>query len=382
MSEYQYYEFAAIDRSLSQAEMAHLRAVSTRAMITPASFVNHYQWGNLKANPSDWMRRYFDAFVYSANWCSCQLALRIPLTTFRKAELEPYESACTLSIDESQTHWIFNWHLNESLDDTRFAIDDGSGWMIRLVPLREELLRGDLRPLYLGWLAGAVEEDDTVLEPEVPPGLADLSPAQQALMEFLEINPDLLAAAAIGSADVSSAGANEHRHVNAWLETCSDADMKAVFKQIATGKGREAERWVHSHYNAWLHTQRPTLPSNAPRRTVAELYVLAEAAAVQRQEREAQAAKERAAEQQRLREAHLRQIMAEARTHWEAADAHARRGGASGYDQARTIIGELADGYALTSSHAAFERDLQQFLTPHSKRRALVRRLAEAGLCK
>ena len=63
MSEYQYYEFAAIDRPLTRAEMAELRAVSTRAVIRPSGFVNHYEWGDLKADPADWMRRYFDAFI-------------------------------------------------------------------------------------------------------------------------------------------------------------------------------------------------------------------------------------------------------------------------------------------------------------------------------
>lgn len=66
MSEYQYYEFSAIDRLLSQAEMAELRAVSSRAQISPSGFVNHYEWGDLKADPADWMRRHFDAFVYTS----------------------------------------------------------------------------------------------------------------------------------------------------------------------------------------------------------------------------------------------------------------------------------------------------------------------------
>lgn len=90
MSEYQYYEFAAIDQPLTRAEMEELRAVSTRAKITPTGFVNHYEWGDLKADPADWMRRYFDAFVHTANWCSCRLALRVPLAIFSKAELKPY----------------------------------------------------------------------------------------------------------------------------------------------------------------------------------------------------------------------------------------------------------------------------------------------------
>lgn len=232
MSEYQYYEFAAIDRPLSQAEMARLRAVSTRGIITPVSFVNHYEWGDLKANPGDWMRRYFDAFVYSANWCSCQLALRVPKATFRKADIEPYESDYTLTIDGSRGHWIFNWNLDESQDYDRFAVDDGSGWMSRLAPLREELLRGDLRPLYLGWLAGVAAMGEMTQEPEVPPGLADLSPAQRALVEFLEVDSDLLAAAAAGSAACSS-NTDENQHVDTWLETWSNGDMKAVLKHIA-----------------------------------------------------------------------------------------------------------------------------------------------------
>jgi hypothetical protein len=35
MSEYQYYEFQAVDRSLTDKEMSDLRAFSTRADITP-----------------------------------------------------------------------------------------------------------------------------------------------------------------------------------------------------------------------------------------------------------------------------------------------------------------------------------------------------------
>jgi hypothetical protein len=40
MSEFQYYEFRALDRCLTSREMRELRAISTRAEITPTSFVN------------------------------------------------------------------------------------------------------------------------------------------------------------------------------------------------------------------------------------------------------------------------------------------------------------------------------------------------------
>jgi len=43
--------------------MTQLRKVSTRGQISASGFVNHYEWGGLKADPAEWMRRYFDALV-------------------------------------------------------------------------------------------------------------------------------------------------------------------------------------------------------------------------------------------------------------------------------------------------------------------------------
>ena len=41
MSEYQYYEFLAIDRPLSEQEQAELRELSTRARISATSFTTN-----------------------------------------------------------------------------------------------------------------------------------------------------------------------------------------------------------------------------------------------------------------------------------------------------------------------------------------------------
>jgi len=68
MSEYQYYEFQALDKPLSKRQLSELRAISTRARITPVSFVNDCQWGDLKADPKTLMARYFDAYLYLSNW--------------------------------------------------------------------------------------------------------------------------------------------------------------------------------------------------------------------------------------------------------------------------------------------------------------------------
>ena len=380
MSECQYYDFAALDRPLTRTEMAELRAVSSRAVITPASFTNHYEWGDLKADPANWMQRYFDAFVHTASWCACRLSLRLPKAAFRRAELQPFANRSTLSVQPGDAHWILNWTLDESEDYDRFAGDDGSGWMRRLIPLRDELLRGDLRPLYLGWLAGAGTLRDDALEPEVPPGLTDLSPAQQALTEFLEVDPDLLDAARAASAAASPDKDDDARRLDLWLSTWQGDEMKAVLERIALGQGQEAERQVKSHYAAWLKVQPPSSPAASIRRRVADLRELTGSAAAMRREREAKARAKQEASRRRQREARLRRLMAEPDTHWKAAEAHAARGVASGYEQAVHMLVDLAEAYALVSSREAFDRKLRRFLVPHARRPALLRRLADAGL--
>jgi hypothetical protein len=67
MSGYQYYGFLAIDRPIGAGEREQLRAISSRARITSTSFVNSYDWGNLKADPLKLLERYFDLFCYVAN---------------------------------------------------------------------------------------------------------------------------------------------------------------------------------------------------------------------------------------------------------------------------------------------------------------------------
>ena len=391
MSEYQYYEFAAIDRPLTPAQMAELRAVSTRADITSRGFRNHYEWGDLKADPADWMRRYFDAFVYTANWCSCRLMLRLPRSAFQATELQDFSALPSLEIHATDTHWIVEWSLDDSGDYDRFAMDDGNGWMRRLAALRDELLCGDLRPLYLGWLAAASssalgEDDDEAqgdqaLEPTPPPGLADLSPAQQALVEFLAVDRDLLAAAASASHAAAQADdGQQDRDLDGWLAQWTPQEMAAVLKLMVQGQDQAALRQVRARHAVWLKAHRPQTPPDATRRSLAQLRQEAEAIAIVRQQQEALARAAQKAEQRRVREIHLRQLMTDAKTQWAAADAQAQRGTASGYEQAVRILAELAEGYALTSSRAAFDQELRHLLVPHAKRGALLRRLSEAGL--
>jgi hypothetical protein len=378
MSEYQYFEFAAIDRPLTAGEMAALRAVSTRAVITPSGFVNHYEWGGLKADPLDWMRRYFDAFVYLADWAHCRFALRLPRNMFGKAELKPFGVKQSLTIDAIEDHWILDWSLDGSDNYDRFAEDDGRGWMGRLVPLRDELIRGDQRSLYLGWLAGAAkgEVPETTLEPTVPAGLSQLSAAQNALAAFLEIDADIIAAAAIGSADAS----DRPESVDAWLQSLSPDELRSMLKSIVRADRPNPQREVASRYRAWHRQHAPQAAPEARRRSVAELRSLAVPAGEERRRRDALAREQQAAARRTQRDAQLRLLMSDVDKRWLALHQQAERGSASAYEQAVRALSDLAEAYAIVSDRKTFDRELRRFLVRHAKRGALLRRLTEAGL--
>ena len=68
MSEYQYYEFLALDKALTDQQRAELRELSSRAEITATRFVNEYHYGDFRGSPEKLMELYYDAFLYLANW--------------------------------------------------------------------------------------------------------------------------------------------------------------------------------------------------------------------------------------------------------------------------------------------------------------------------
>ncbi|MGE4558907.1 MAG: hypothetical protein AB7E77_01780 [Desulfobulbus sp.] len=203
MSEYQDDEFLAIDRPLSSREMDHLRAVSTRARITPVSFVNEYNWGDFKGDSIEFMRLFLDAHVYLANWGKSLFMVRLPLKAIKKQTITTSCTNSHLTAEKLPRHWLLTWsRLGNTEDSDPSDFVEETGWMACLAPVREELLRGDLRSLYIGWLkavsSGELGDDDSELLPLK--GLGELTMAQQALAELLAVDQDLLAGAGIGKA--------------------------------------------------------------------------------------------------------------------------------------------------------------------------------------
>jgi hypothetical protein len=283
VSEYQYYEFLAVDRPLDDDEQAEVRSLSTRARITATSFVNEYHRGDFKGDPDRLMERYYDAHLYVANWGTHRVMLRLPTDLLDPDVVEDYY------VDHQLSAWVTDESIVldfTSEDDAgEFDFDyDAETLLSAIVGVRAELAAGDLRPLYLAWLAayGAWERDedafdrdaDDDLEPPVPPGLGTLTAAQRALADFLRLDDDLLAIAAQTSPPLEEI-ADDPGDLAAWVTCLPVAEKDRLLARVAQG---EAARVRMELLHRFRGDTAPTIPAPT-RRTVAALL---DAAARQR----------------------------------------------------------------------------------------------------
>jgi len=392
MSEYQYYEFAAVDQLLTEQAQSELRSRSTRATITASCFINEYHWGNLKGEPLDWVERFFDAHVYSSSWGNCRLLLRIPRDVIdAKVILDcvdtPGHSASAsmptaFEVNRTAQHSILDWAFNDdSGEHARFYEQaDGPGWMARLLPLRDELLRGDTRSLYLGWLARLVNGElrDSDREPSLPNGLQTLTPAQASLAEFMMLDPDWLAAAAETSPPLL-ADVDDDARFEPWLLELTAAEMRDALRQLLRGNAQETERGLRTRFLNWDRTRNPGRAEPVTRRTVAEIDARRDAARALRLRRE-RAAND-AAEVRRIaeRRRYLDSLIEHESMTWERLDTKLQRGSGHAYGAAFQLLQDLAEAYACVKNDAAFRRGLVRLMAKHGNRGAWVKRLMNGG---
>lgn len=377
MSEYQYYEFLAVDRQLDEREMAELRVISTRANITPTHFSNEYSYGDLKADPAKLLERYFDVHVYVANWGTRRLAIRLPLDVAIPDELATCCVGEGVSVRHAGEHTIIDvWSESENYE----GWVDGHGWMGSLAGVRAELMYGDQRLLYLVWLLGldGGDLDDDDEEPPVPPGLGALPASLASLVEFLRIDEHLVAAAAEGSADEPP----ELGGMASWIARLRPEEKDVLLLRVAQGEhARVAAALVRRFRTELLQGGGGAAPQ---RRTVAELLARADelreaelrrqarAAAKARRKREAAAA---AAKAKRLDALAARKPAA-----WREVRELVDSKKPKSYDEAVRLLGDLRDLARRENDEMDFSGRLHDLLAEHARKPSFLARLDKAEL--
>ena len=383
MSEYQYYEFQAVDRPLTQEQIGELRAYSSRAQITPSSFVNVYNWGDFRGDPDKWLENYFDAFLYLANWGSRWLMLRVPKTLLDPNIASAYCTREILSCRAKGDTIILSFHSEEE----EYEWSEGEGWLASLIPLRADVIHSDHRCLYLGWLLGAQlgEVDDDTLEPPVPPGLGDLNAPLGSLADFLRIDRDLITTVAEQSDERPALGLSEDE-IAKWVAELPSKDKDAVLMKMIAGDypylAAELRRRALSEIRGARETGRDSRGSE--RRSVGQLVARAEVIATERRKREAeQAALDKARreqEQAKKRKRHLESLVGKESDLWAKVDKLIVAKQAKQYDEAVSLLQDLRDLADMNGKNSGFSLRMSALHSEHTKRSALMDRFRKAQL--
>jgi hypothetical protein len=383
MSEYQYYEFQAIDRPLTEKEMGELRAYSTRARITPTSFINDYSWGNFRGDEDAWMEKYFDAFLYVANWGTRVLKLRLPSRLLDLETVRLYNSGKRTFAREKGGKVILTFMSDDEEGGGEWV--EGEGQLSSLISVRAELTRGDICCLYLGWLlrvqSGQLDDED--LEPPVPPGLGQLSASLESLVDFLRIDRDLLDVAAKGSRPMADVRGKQEE-IRKWVANLQADEKDDVLARLIGGEDLSPATELLRRFMRERDQEDQGVAEQHLARTVGELLHSAEEHAEKRRQLAAKKAAEEKARREReaaiLREKHLDQIEGREPELWNEVENLISTKQPKNYDSAVDLLVDLRDLAARKGKTDDLQARLNAIRVAHVRKPSLIERLRKAGL--
>ena len=385
MSEYQYYEFQSVDRRLTQSEQEALSQLSSRARISSSKAIFVYSYGDLPGNEKQLLVKYFDAMFYIANWGSLQLMFRFPKGLIDIELMRKYSVEDIVEVSEINDFVILEISINEEEGFDGWI--EGEGSLSSLIGLRQEILQGDYRLLYLAWLKGITyldevddedEEDDDELndededdeeeglEPPVPPNFGKLSASLLAFIDIFEVDEHLLKTAM--SASVAKPSIPESSFKEA-IKKLDRSEVDTFLLRLLKGESNLSIE-LSKKLSGMIEVRQEENPG---KRTIRQLLASAEKEEKKEEDRRGQEAKAA-----RIRE--LEALAKRETAAWEDIDALIQKGTSKSYDEVVPLLLKLRDLADHQNQKLKFLTRLQQLHDQYSSRSGLKRRLLKANL--
>jgi hypothetical protein len=366
MSEYQYYEFQTVDRTLTSPEKDQIQQLSSRVQISSTRAIFTYSYGDFRGDPHQVLAQYFDAMFYIANWGTIELLFRLPAALVDLKEIEPYCLEYFIEVSQVDKWVILKIHYD---NEEGFGwIDGDEEYLDSLIELRQDILNGDYRLLYLAWLAliPLVDIDETTPEPPIPPGLQDLSPPLEAFIELFEVDEYLVQVAA---------------RVSPSLNAIPEPSLEAAIKELPRAECDQfLQRLLNGEPNLNLVLKQrlseftpSTQTATTPKRTIGELL---QAAETERQEAKRRQRQE--AEARRIQG--LKDLAKREESVWEWVEILIGRGQSKPYDEAVASLVQLRELAEYQEKLPAFRAKIKDMRERYSRRTGLMRRFNQAGL--
>ncbi|MEM7110847.1 MAG: hypothetical protein AAF614_00335 [Chloroflexota bacterium] len=366
MSEYQYYEFQAIDRPLTPAEQTAVSNLSSRVDPHPRRAIFTYSYSDFRGDPKKILAKYYDAMFYIANWGTVQLLFRFPKTLIDTKQFEPYYVEDRVMYETVGDYIVLDLLLHQ--EESFYEWIEGEGTLDSLLVLRDDILKQDYRVLYLGWLCAinSWEVDEEAIEPPVPPGLRKLTPALRRFADLFGVDEALLNIAAQNSAMPKGISRKKlaQKIVALPRETCDEWLLRLA-------KGDEAQ--LANAFQRFLLADEGAIGATAGKRTAEEILALAS-----EEEERLEQQQLAAAEAKRIKD--LEAFAPKAEESLIFAEQLIKQGNARAYDEATALLAKLQSLAIHQKTEAAFGTRMQHLRQTYSRRRTLLQRWDRAGL--
>ena len=352
--------------TLFRSEQAKIQNLSSRAQVSPHRAVFLYNYGDFRGKPVELVAQYFDIMFYIANWGTWQLIFRFPKAIVDAQWFQPYFLDRAVNWTETDEYLVLDVHISE--EGGGYWVD-GEGWLPRLLPLRDELLQGDCRLLYLAWLrmaddlAGYELEEDPV-EPPVPPNLCQLSPALRAFVELVNLDPDWVNAAAQVSPSQTAATAPP---LETHLSDLSAAEQQQFLLKLVR-REPHVDLQLIRRLQELAGTPETSQKAAPGQRRLSELMEIAEQVSTARKQAERAAAKKK-------RRQELEALAPKKAQTWEQVRQLITLKQAKPYDEATALLKDLRDLAEYQGQLPAFIRQLERLKSDYGNRSALMKRL-------
>jgi len=373
VSEYQYVAFRAIDHPVSEKNLDYMHRQSSRAEITPWSFENEYHFGDFRGNAIEMLRRGYDLHLHYANFGIRNLLIRLPQGLPDPKSFQSYAVKNSLEFSKDKQGQggclsIEPYYEPGDLEEL-WEIDT---LLDLLVPLRAEILDGDLRPLYLAHLAVVRDcnhDPGEMVQAPVPAGLGDLSKAQRALAELYGLSEALIAAAAQESLPVPD-GSSSQPDYEEWIRHQSEESKNAWLTSLMNDPASPVRAELVASYRNELSL--PKWPTSKSNRTITQL----ETAATEIAQKTRQRAAAKAARQ---RERRLAKMAANPTATLRETERLVAQRSTDAYRQVAELLAELREALVESGQSDLAEKQAQKLKAKNPKLNRLTSELRRQG---
>jgi hypothetical protein len=349
MSEYQFIEFRAVDRPLNDKQLAFAERQSSRAEVSRRSLKVEYHYSDFRGDIDGLLRNGFDVFLHYANYGVRAIRLRLP-------DGLPFEkNVWSEFVDDDRLMWskdpkgkggilsLCPYHESGELDEVR-EFDE---YVDAAVHVRESLIAGDLRALYLLWLCAADDDyndPDETIEPPVPHGMAELPRPCENLLTFFGLDTLLLKAAGEGVENAPTR-VSQDKILEDWVVSLNAQQAKSLLTRFLVEDSQSVKADMIAKIRAaqspiaWATTEK--------KRTFNQLLETCKALRagenIIRQREAAAKAKREAAKAEKERQARMKEMVASPAKWLKEAEKLADARGTDNYKAAADILADLRE---------------------------------------